>query len=65
MKQLKGAFPYRSSEASPQNGWVDRREYLIRVHPSNNVIDKLAAEGLKGKEAQLKKKGIKVIDKTG
>jgi len=28
------------------------------------VIDKLAAKGLKGKEAQLKKKGIKIIDKT-
>lgn len=28
------------------------------------VIDAVAAEGLKGKEAELKKKGIKVIDKT-
>ncbi len=28
------------------------------------VIDKLAAEGLKGKDAELKKKGIRIIDKT-
>ena len=28
------------------------------------VIDKVAAEGLKGKEAELKKKGSKIIDKT-
>jgi len=28
------------------------------------VIDKVAAESIKGKEADLKKKGIKVIDKT-
>jgi hypothetical protein len=28
------------------------------------VIDAVAAEGIAGKEAELKKKGIKVIDKT-
>jgi len=28
------------------------------------VIDAVAAEGIAGKESELKKKGIKVIDKT-